>query len=230
MKNMSTPLASIYSTSVMEHHHFNQTVTILQQVLIFSTCFYRSFTGRPQHSQVHDIWRVQKALSTIKHCILATDLALFFPNRFVALSQLLHGESFSARLADLVAKNEFDLVNNRDHRWGSQFRGYGWISFEKELKRKYPFSISSGSSCKPFWWLVVISSQVRNRGRFRLKLSKSYSRSSTSRWVLTAYDSCITISSLLGRRWEIQWQRAYCYDGSNKSWRSSTNAGTLFHS
>lgn len=31
MKNMSTPLASIYSTSVMEHHHFNQTVTILQQ-------------------------------------------------------------------------------------------------------------------------------------------------------------------------------------------------------
>ena len=32
MKSMSTPLASIYTTSVMEHHHFNQTVTILQQV------------------------------------------------------------------------------------------------------------------------------------------------------------------------------------------------------
>lgn len=31
MKTMSTPLASIYSTSVMERHHFNQTVTILQQ-------------------------------------------------------------------------------------------------------------------------------------------------------------------------------------------------------
>ncbi|KAI1724743.1 3'5'-cyclic nucleotide phosphodiesterase domain-containing protein [Ditylenchus destructor] len=31
MKSMSTPLAAIYSTSVMEHHHFNQTVTILQQ-------------------------------------------------------------------------------------------------------------------------------------------------------------------------------------------------------
>lgn len=34
MKSMSTPLAAIYSTSVMEHHHFNQTVTILQQVSI----------------------------------------------------------------------------------------------------------------------------------------------------------------------------------------------------
>lgn len=32
MKTMMTPLASIYTTSVMEHHHFNQTVTILQQV------------------------------------------------------------------------------------------------------------------------------------------------------------------------------------------------------
>lgn len=31
MKSMATPLAMIYSTSVMEHHHFNQTVTILQQ-------------------------------------------------------------------------------------------------------------------------------------------------------------------------------------------------------
>ena len=30
MKNEQTPLAAVYSTSTMEHHHFNQTITILQ--------------------------------------------------------------------------------------------------------------------------------------------------------------------------------------------------------
>jgi hypothetical protein len=32
MLDTESPLAAIYSTSTMEHHHFNQTVTILQQV------------------------------------------------------------------------------------------------------------------------------------------------------------------------------------------------------
>ena len=31
MLDTASPLASIYTTSTMEHHHFNQTVTILQQ-------------------------------------------------------------------------------------------------------------------------------------------------------------------------------------------------------
>jgi cAMP and cAMP-inhibited cGMP 3',5'-cyclic phosphodiesterase 10 len=88
MKSMSTPLASIYSTSVMEHHHFNQTVTILQQ-------------------DGHNILRslkseeYKKVLGVIKHCILATDLALFFPNR--------------ATLAGYVERNEFDW-SNESHR------------------------------------------------------------------------------------------------------------------
>ncbi len=30
MKNESTPLAAVYTTSTLEHHHFNQTITILQ--------------------------------------------------------------------------------------------------------------------------------------------------------------------------------------------------------
>ncbi|KAL7070807.1 hypothetical protein ACQ4LE_009992 [Meloidogyne hapla] len=68
MKNMSTPLANIYSTSVMEHHHFNQTVTILQQ---------------DGHNVLKSLNSsdYKKILSTIRHCILATDLALFFPNK-----------------------------------------------------------------------------------------------------------------------------------------------------
>ncbi|GMS99649.1 hypothetical protein PENTCL1PPCAC_21824, partial [Pristionchus entomophagus] len=82
MKNMSTPLAAIYSTSVMEHHHFNQTVTILQQD---GHNILKSMTSE----------EYKKALAAIKHCILATDLALFFPNR--------------ARLAGLVAEGNFDL-------------------------------------------------------------------------------------------------------------------------
>lgn len=34
MTDSMSPLADVYSTSTMEHHHFNQTVTILQQVSI----------------------------------------------------------------------------------------------------------------------------------------------------------------------------------------------------
>lgn len=39
MLDTESPLATIYSTSTMEHHHFNQTVTILQQVR--SVCLYK---------------------------------------------------------------------------------------------------------------------------------------------------------------------------------------------
>uniref|UniRef100_A0A914CGP9 Phosphodiesterase n=1 Tax=Acrobeloides nanus TaxID=290746 RepID=A0A914CGP9_9BILA len=86
MKTMGTPLAAIYSTSVMEHHHFNQTVTILQQ-------------------DGHNIFKslrsdeYKEVLSTVKHCILATDLALFFPNR--------------ANLATIVKEGAFAWDNTR---------------------------------------------------------------------------------------------------------------------
>ncbi|PAV67774.1 hypothetical protein WR25_04267 isoform F [Diploscapter pachys] len=68
MKTMSTPLAAIYTTSVMEHHHFNQTVTILQQN---GHNILKSMSSE----------EYKQALGLIKHCILATDLALFFPNK-----------------------------------------------------------------------------------------------------------------------------------------------------
>uniref|UniRef100_A0A1I7U6X5 Phosphodiesterase n=1 Tax=Caenorhabditis tropicalis TaxID=1561998 RepID=A0A1I7U6X5_9PELO len=88
MKTMSTPLAAIYSTSVMERHHFNQTVTILQQ-------------------DGHNILRnlsseeYKQTLSLIKHCILATDLALFFSNK--------------AKLNVIFDSGEFD-INRQEHR------------------------------------------------------------------------------------------------------------------
>lgn len=39
MVKSATPLAAVYSTSTMEHHHFNQTVTILQVLFCLSIFF-----------------------------------------------------------------------------------------------------------------------------------------------------------------------------------------------
>ncbi|KAG8238045.1 hypothetical protein J437_LFUL013211 [Ladona fulva] len=88
MLDTESPLACIYSTSTMEHHHFNQTVTILQQEghNIFSKLSSEEY---------------KNVLSLIKHCILATDLALFFPNK--------------ARLTMLVNENKFSW-DNMEHR------------------------------------------------------------------------------------------------------------------
>ncbi|ODM93561.1 putative 3',5'-cyclic phosphodiesterase pde-5 [Orchesella cincta] len=86
MSDVGSPLAAIYTTSTMEHHHFNQTVTILQQEghNIFSKL------SSEEYKQV---------LGNIKHCILATDLALFFPNK-ARLQDIMDREAFSWGLPD----------------------------------------------------------------------------------------------------------------------------------
>lgn len=81
MLDTESPLASIYSTSTMEHHHFNQTVTILQQE-------GHNIFGKLTSSEYKQV------LSLVKHCILATDLALFFPNK-AKLATLVEEEKFS---------------------------------------------------------------------------------------------------------------------------------------
>ncbi|CAL1264489.1 unnamed protein product [Larinioides sclopetarius] len=88
LKNAASPLAAIYSTSVLEHHHFNMTVSILQQDghNIFSNLSSADY---------------KKMLNNIKHCILATDLALFFPNK--------------ANLVTIVEEKKFDF-ENAEHR------------------------------------------------------------------------------------------------------------------
>ncbi|GFQ71124.1 probable 3',5'-cyclic phosphodiesterase pde-5 [Trichonephila clavata] len=88
LKNAASPLAAIYSTSVLEHHHFNMTVSILQQDghNIFSNLSSSDY---------------KKVLNNIKHCILATDLALFFPNK--------------SNLAALINGKQFNF-NNQEHR------------------------------------------------------------------------------------------------------------------
>ncbi|XP_060809436.1 probable 3',5'-cyclic phosphodiesterase pde-5 isoform X2 [Amyelois transitella] len=67
MSETASPLAAMYTTSTLEHHHFNITVTILQQEghNIFS------------HMSGEDY---KEILGFIRQAILATDLAAFFPN------------------------------------------------------------------------------------------------------------------------------------------------------
>ncbi|CAH2985534.1 unnamed protein product [Chilo suppressalis] len=67
MSETASPLAAMYTTSTLEHHHFNITVTILQQ-------------------DGHNIFahlsseEYKEVLGFIRQAILATDLAAFFPN------------------------------------------------------------------------------------------------------------------------------------------------------
>ncbi|VDN03482.1 unnamed protein product [Thelazia callipaeda] len=88
MKSMSTPLAAIYSTSVMEHHHFNQTVIILQQN---GHNIFKSFSSD----------EYKKILGTIKHLILATDLAVFLSNKL--------------KMEEIISYGTFNWDDN-DHR------------------------------------------------------------------------------------------------------------------
>ena len=80
MIDVGSPLAAIYSTSTMEHHHFNMAINILQ-------------------NENHNIFKklnseeYRQVLGNIKHCILATDLALFFPNK-AKLMELIEADSF----------------------------------------------------------------------------------------------------------------------------------------
>ncbi|CAH1180236.1 unnamed protein product [Phaedon cochleariae] len=81
MLETESPLAAIYSTSTMEHHHFNQTVVILQQ------------EGHNIFSKLQND-DYKQVLSLLKHCILATDLAVFFPNK-AKLTEIVQIGSFS---------------------------------------------------------------------------------------------------------------------------------------
>lgn len=80
LQKLDHPLAALYSTSVMEQHHYNMTVTILQQ-------------------KDHDIFKhlnhqqYKECLEEIRQAIIATDLALYFGNQ-KTLSNLIDTESF----------------------------------------------------------------------------------------------------------------------------------------
>ncbi len=90
----------------MEHHHFNQTVTILQHEghNIFKSLTADEFKWVSTHKDdQHAPICTLKVLGNIKHCILATDLALFFGNK--------------SKLNKIVQDGLFNW-ENETHRWG----------------------------------------------------------------------------------------------------------------
>lgn len=81
-QKLNLPLANLYSTSVMEQHHYRQTVTILQAdgTDIFS------FLSADEYKEM---------LELIRHNIIATDLALYFGNQ--------------KTLSGYITENTFDI-------------------------------------------------------------------------------------------------------------------------
>ena len=74
MKNEQTPLAAVYSTSTMEHHHFNQTITILQ------VCrnVFPSFNLQQGFSQNLYSWTVYGSCSYSGACYKSVDHYMHF--------------------------------------------------------------------------------------------------------------------------------------------------------
>ena len=103
MIDISSPLSGMYATSVMENHHFAMAVSILQQVSDPQTPKIRLVGNQEQNNLLGNLHpeEYKAVISNMKHCILATDLALFFPNK--------------ARLANIVKENTFDW-EHPDHR------------------------------------------------------------------------------------------------------------------
>jgi len=113
MIDIGSPLAAIYSTSTMENHHFNMTINILQQEQhnIFSKL------NPDEYKQV---------LGNMKHCILATDLALFFPNK-TRLTSIMETNSFSWDSPDHRLLLQALIMTGSDlcsaaKPWGVQYR------------------------------------------------------------------------------------------------------------
>lgn len=83
-----TPLAEIYSTSTMERHHFNHTLTIL------NSPGHQIFDHLPEKDH-------KRVLEVVEKGIIATDLALFFKNK--------------GRYREIVDGGGFDATN-QEHR------------------------------------------------------------------------------------------------------------------
>ncbi|KAL0902246.1 hypothetical protein ABMA27_000163 [Loxostege sticticalis] len=94
MSETASPLAAMYTTSTLEHHHFNITVTILQQ------------DGHNIFSHISSE-EYKEILGYIRQAILATDLAAFFPN--LEKMKELHNENNSQQFNRGIT-NHIDLA------------------------------------------------------------------------------------------------------------------------
>ena len=96
---MDSPLAVLYSTSTMEHHHFDQCVMILSSEgnNIFQArmkmpfkCSLKSTTF--QQLQGLSTAEYRKVMLVVEQAILSTDLALYFRKKDIFLETANAGE------------------------------------------------------------------------------------------------------------------------------------------
>ena len=86
MLDTASPLAAIYSTSTMEHHHFNQTVTILQQVSVHLIRIHPSFdtpsiSGGSQHLRQAQQQRIQTSVGFNKALHIGHRFDIILPHK-----------------------------------------------------------------------------------------------------------------------------------------------------
>ncbi|BFY98626.1 hypothetical protein BsWGS_01666 [Bradybaena similaris] len=88
---VASPLAMLYSTSVLEHHHFDHCIMILNSE---GNNIFQSFTPE----------EYRRAIKILEHAILSTDLALYFKKRGEFKSLVENGEK------DFQDDNKKDLL------------------------------------------------------------------------------------------------------------------------
>lgn len=89
MLDTESPIAAIYTTSTMEHHHFNQTVTILQQVhnnrfsfnINYNYLKKNTFTGRSQHIWKAQQQRIQTSFKSSQTLYIGHRFGIVFPQQ-----------------------------------------------------------------------------------------------------------------------------------------------------
>ena len=124
----------------MENHHFNMGMMILQQESnnIFENLNYKEYN---------------EVLQTMKACILATDLALFFPNK-AKLANIVKENSFDwqepehRRLAMALCMTGSDL-NSSSKPWETQFRTSKLVYSEFHEQVKHLKHCQSSKIAKP---------------------------------------------------------------------------------
>lgn len=99
MLDTASPLAAIYSTSTMEHHHFNQTVTILQQVEVNVSLKRKkndfvNILGRAQYFRKVEQSRIQASVGLSKALYISNRFGVIFPQSSKANHPYRRGKVF----------------------------------------------------------------------------------------------------------------------------------------
>ena len=102
----------------------------------------------------------KQVLGNMKHCILATDLALFFPNK--------------AKLTQLQVSDQLDRVFPCSNVY--------CCSINRQTTSSRGAQWSTGWCCRPWWWPAATSAPAPSPGTSSSRPCRSSTRSSIYRW------------------------------------------------